>query len=260
MIAPGAWRITRSADGQVTVAGGASLDAAMIGAPEDEAPLRAMRLRSLCPAAHGLAVRLALGERASDADRHALALEAAAAAALRFALVWPLALGAPPDAAALHARTALSRGDAAALRAALLSAAEHAVRSGLAAALADGLGEVPDPERPGAPLAARFAAMAADAARRADALSAGLNADAPEPGAADVETVRGLLQVRLCTQTGKVSAFSSVSPTDRLMTPDGPAARACRFAKSAAQARLAVLALDPCARVDVAFAEERAHA
>lgn len=264
MSAPNAWRIARSADGVVSIARGDGFDlsTAMVGATVEAAPELAARLHAVCPNAHRIGTSAALGARVLEADREALALETASAAGLRLGMFWPMAFNARPNPAAAAAIAAAKRGDPAALAGALedLLAASASLDIGSRAEkLLAGFG---DPEQPGAALKARFSAMRAQTLAlidelRSGAISARVHATR---GHARVETLRGPLEVKADAADGVVTAFCVVTPTDRLMQENGPIASVCAQARDAEAARLAILALDPCAAFTLEFAERRADA
>lgn len=257
-----AWRLTRDAQGAVTLRRVLDTDRAMLGCPIEEAPARAARLHALCPMAHQIAVSAALGAPLPADALAALDREAAMAGILRFALHWPLAFGHKPDTRAGAAQSALRHGDDAHLADILQALAASPATRAMANIGADRLTGIADPQAPSRPLAARFEAMIYDAFLRAAALRRGcrLSQVRARFNAATLTTARGDLNVRLSIRNGAISTFHSASPTDGLFADAGPASAVVRHARDAAQARIAVLALDPCAAPDIAIANAPAHA
>lgn len=242
---------------------------ALLGCSPAEALALAPLLNALCPQAHAIALSRAL-EAVADAPAPAeleaareaqLALEAGAAAAFRFALGWPAALGlasAPEPVRA--ARTAAARGEgpktAAALRMALPLAAQ--VRE---LALGAGLSEA----------AARLDALLSQAQALAERLQGVQIAPPPAcvlpklwegTGAGEALSLRGPLRANLSLKQGRIEAASLSSPTQRLAAPGGPIAQALAALGPGpdrlAQAQLTVLSFDPCLPIRVA--EEVSHA
>lgn len=290
-LAFGAWRATRDRDGAVLIAPTHPLDvaSALVGAPTNAAPAIAKALHALCPMAHSIAVRRALeamSGRAAPATLEAariiaLEAEAAAAAAFRFGALWPAALGFKPHPAAGAARRAadaLTRATfagreddtsgpalAVALREVLQDAAEPSLRA------AQPLQDAPDTDRPGDSLHDRLLALVLDARLRAQgceslkAVGAAAPPDPPAPkdgvGQGAAAALRGAVFVRLEAVDGKIVRAEINTPTDRVLAPHGPLARALARLPSAL-APLAVLAFDPCAPVLCALedAREPAHA
>jgi hypothetical protein len=257
-----AWRILRNAAGAVTVHRPFDPDRAMIGCPIAEAASRAARLHALCPTAHRIAVETALGADATPDHVAALDREAAFVCALRFGLHWPLAFGHKPDARLADARAAAAAEDDQRLADTLHALAASAAAQMWADAAAKALSDLADPQAPRRPLAARLDTLLTDALRRAAALRRGvrLATISARPGQASIATARGDLDVRLTVQAGQIAAFHSRAPTDRLFAGNGPAATLIAAARDAPQARLALLALDPCAPAHVEFQRETAHA
>jgi hypothetical protein len=256
------WRIVRTGNGAVTVERPLNPDRVMIGCAVTDAADRAARLHALCPMAHRIAVEAALGAPVTSAHIAALDREAAFVCALRFGLHWPLALGDKPDPRVADARTALAANDDPRLADALHALAANPAAHIWAEAAATALADLPDPLAPRRPLAARLDALLTDALRRAAALRRGerLATIVASPGEARIATARGDLHVRLSVRAGEIAAFNSSAPTDRLFAADGPAVALIGAARDASQARLAMLALDPCAPLELAFQRETAHA
>lgn len=265
----GAWTILRAPDGTVTIAQETPInaDAAMAGlAPEAAARLTGV-LHAVCPQAHMIALAAAVeAARGEGADlptqalrARRIAFEAAAGAALRFGAHWPLAFGERPSPDALAARRALAGDDRAGLAAACARLAGDRQTEAFAARAAEALGDLPDPDDRSRPLAARLRALMEDGLARAQALADGLDgapvraAGAPPHGSASIATLRGALDVRLTLKDGRIAAFASDAPTDRLVAVNGSLARAVADAPSEAAARAALLALDPCAPITLRF-------
>lgn len=249
-------QIIRAGDGNVHISPGDDLAAALIGARCDEAPERAARLHALCPHAHRVVTRLALGGAPNARDGERLLVEAMVSAAVRFGLHWPRAFGQTPYAEVGAAVQAGLHGDRSRASAALSKLLKRAPAD--AAHIAAGLGALGDPEAPMDRLSARLGKMllAAEALIGMRALHAFVTNDRQ----ACVGTARGLLTARAQHRNGMVTDFSSSAPSDRLLQKNGPIARAVAQARSLRQAQCAVLALDPCIAITVTFDMERAHA
>lgn len=285
--APGAWRIERDGFGHVRIRRPYDLDAAMRGAPIERAGVLAASLHALCPHAHRIAYEAALEaalgqEPSAERDKgraQAMTAEAAGAAALRLGMFWPHAFGvAPAEATAPARRAAHDLAQAAlagepspliarSLGESLLRLADAAQTLDMADLAHAALADMADPEAPSHPLALRIDAMLSDTRTRAAALREGRIEEAPLArasggdgvGAAIVQSVRGPLHVSLAVRDGKIVNFESNAPTDRLMAPGGPIARAVAAAEGVAQAHAALIALDPCAAVELRLAPAEAE-
>jgi hypothetical protein len=250
------WQVRRDSDGAVAMTPPLRTDAAMLGVAVREAGAQAARLHGLCPLAHRTATCAALGEAIDPLQLRAVGVETAFACALRLGVHWPAALGLKPLPQTAVALQAARMGDTRQLKIGLEALAIAAAP--MAQMLAHDLDDMPDPDDLSQPLSNRFARAIAQAVSFAERLP--MPALTAEPGAARLSTLRGDLIVRASHAEGVITRFFSSAPTDRLFAAQGPVARVCAIAKSAAQARRAVLALDPCGGVEIIFARELADA
>jgi hypothetical protein len=254
--------VERAAHGAVSITRGLNPDSAMRGARVAEAPAQAARLHALCPMAHQVACAAAFGLAHGLYARASLDREAAAMAAMRFGLHWALAAGLRPDATVAAARRAAQTGDDVQLAKALRTLCDGPIVKAVGAAAHKVLAAIPDPDRLAKPLAARFDTMIQDANMRACALERGerLAQIVAAKGAARVSTLRGELHVEVDVLDGVIARYWSSAPTDRLMAPAGAVARMLAGVKDAKAARFGLLALDPCAEIQLAVYPERIDA
>lgn len=284
--APGAYVARRDADGRVSVAraDGFVAERALVGKPIDEAAILSAHLHALCPHAHRIAL-LSAAEIANETpcsdDQHAargyaLLAEAAGAAAFRFGALWPMLLGHRPEPMAGKAWRAAQAAARAAVAGGFDEAAHKAVHQGLHDLVQPGglagrliadaaaLKEEPDLQRPGHSMFDRLPELlhharalvlrVRDASSSANDVHCSAKALGVGRARAQVEVVRGLLDVEVSVRAGALASYTAQTPTDRVMAPSGPLAQALAQVRRVSTAPLVVMALDPCAPVALEIA------